>query len=145
MPMIWTDQARAELFGHIIRIHNVKINYDLVVAAMGPECTKNAIMHQVQKLKTVNDDAATPGEEAEATGEAMELVTPKKRGRKPKADGAKTPTRRAKNGGKLVGIGAKASQAAKLKAAAEAATDGDDEEEEESPVTKKVKFEDEIV
>ncbi|MCJ1382719.1 hypothetical protein MMC17_005832 [Xylographa soralifera] len=129
MPMIWTEQARAELLAHILRIHPVKFNYDALAEAMGPDCTKKAVQHQIQKMKNAGNSAAAPDDEHEANAEAQGLVTPKKRVRK-------TPMISAMKGAKR-----------DAKGKSKAADDEDDEmdEEEGMPMAKKkkVRFEDE--
>ncbi|MCJ1244220.1 hypothetical protein MMC30_001418 [Trapelia coarctata] len=72
--MKWGHEADAKLLAAVIRIHNIKLDYPALAAAMGDDCTSKALMHRFAKLKSVANgigtlDSATP------------TTTPAKRGR----------------------------------------------------------------
>ncbi|MCJ1478297.1 hypothetical protein MMC13_006974 [Lambiella insularis] len=119
MPMTW-DQKNVELlFHHALGQNNISLDYGRLAEAMGPDCTKRAIGHQIQKFRNLtktyttttadtetNGEAATtpgsaeapdvskvakaPATKVAANGDSTDATVPKKRGRKPAGE-AKAP------------------------------------------------------
>ncbi|CAF9938830.1 hypothetical protein IMSHALPRED_001099 [Imshaugia aleurites] len=58
--MQWGPDADAKLFMHVLKIHNVKIDYNALAMAMGNDVTPKALTHRIAKLRSMADDASTP-------------------------------------------------------------------------------------
>ncbi|KAI9827369.1 MAG: hypothetical protein M1826_006294 [Phylliscum demangeonii] len=53
MPIKWNERADSELFMHVLKIHNIKLDYQALADAMGSGCTSNAISHRISRLKSM--------------------------------------------------------------------------------------------
>lgn len=87
--MQWTDEATARLLVHILKIHNVKLDYEQLAQCMGPECTAKAVMHRVARIKATAaadgddaDDADFDGKANPAGGRKTATPTKRKRAKK---------------------------------------------------------------
>lgn len=58
--MQWGPDADAKLFMHVLRIHNVKLDYTALAMAMGNDVTPKALTHRIAKLRSMAQDASTP-------------------------------------------------------------------------------------
>ncbi|MCJ1432098.1 hypothetical protein MMC27_001454 [Xylographa pallens] len=83
-----------QLLAHILRLHPIKLDYDALAEAMGPECTAKAVQRQILRMKNAGNGVAAVDDEPEATAEAQGPVTAKKRARKTDAISAMKGARR---------------------------------------------------
>ncbi|MCJ1284263.1 hypothetical protein MMC26_003594 [Xylographa opegraphella] len=118
-----------QLLAHILRIHPIKLDYESLAEAMGPECTKKAVQSQIQRIKNAGNTTTTVDDEHEANAEAQGLVAPKQRTRS-------TPIVSAMKG-------ARRDAKRKSKAADDEAEETDEEEGMPMGKKRKVRFEDE--
>ncbi|KAM0805322.1 hypothetical protein BDR22DRAFT_959384 [Usnea florida] len=133
--MQWGPDADAKLFVHVLKIHNVKLNYEALASAMGNGTTPPPATATTNP--TTNANPAAP---AKTTGNGKATAKDKKKKEKdatPTAAGGKAPKRTA-NGSVKNG---KAVPAAEASAGGNAETGaknvggvGDDDEEEEVSV-----------
>ncbi|KIW52787.1 hypothetical protein PV05_08407 [Exophiala xenobiotica] len=82
MPMTWNADADAKLFAAVLATSAVKIEYDDVAQLMGPDCTKKAVIHRINNIKSKAKEAGL----VDAVGTATTPKTPGKRGRKVKTE-----------------------------------------------------------
>ncbi|KAI9875731.1 MAG: hypothetical protein M1830_008061 [Pleopsidium flavum] len=70
MVMHWNDKTDVKLFLHVLKIHNVKLNYEALAAAMGSDVTPKAISHRISRLRTIAaaaEDDNTPSQKSSQT------------------------------------------------------------------------------
>lgn len=58
--MQWGPDSDAKFFMHVLKIHNVKLDYGALAIAMGNDVTPKALVHRVAKLRSMAEDASTP-------------------------------------------------------------------------------------
>ncbi|KAI9883812.1 MAG: hypothetical protein M1823_004396 [Watsoniomyces obsoletus] len=71
MPMNWTPQEDSRMLGHVLRLHDFKVDYEGLAEAMGSECTAKALKNRIGKLKSISaggtNDSATNNDESAPT------------------------------------------------------------------------------
>ncbi|GAB7347873.1 hypothetical protein MBLNU459_g5400t1 [Dothideomycetes sp. NU459] len=99
--MTWNDAANAKLFAAIMTVYEIQpqgSKIEEVARLVGPDCTAEAVKHQLRKYKTRNPKTASPA--GAAAGNAS---TPSYSARKPAAKrSANTTTPGSKGGRKTV-------------------------------------------
>ncbi|KAA6409780.1 MAG: hypothetical protein FRX48_06392 [Lasallia pustulata] len=97
MPMSWTNGENIRLLLNILRIHEIKLDYEALATATGPGVTAIAIRKHIQKLKEKTEKGDTDPSSAAPADGTTPKGTPKKAPKAPtKATGTKTPTSAAK-------------------------------------------------
>ncbi|KAI9375933.1 hypothetical protein BJX61DRAFT_539389 [Aspergillus egyptiacus] len=101
MPMTWTAESNAKLFLGVLELlkhQNVKLDYGWLAEYMGPDCTKRAIDHQIQKLKKQAGARSPADESSTASASAETTSTPAPTPKKRRAPGSSrsTPAKKAK-------------------------------------------------
>ncbi|CAD6575514.1 MAG: hypothetical protein ASARMPREDX12_002333 [Alectoria sarmentosa] len=90
--MQWGHDADAKLFMHVLKIHNVKLDFPALAMAMGNDVTPKAITHRIAKLRSMAQDASSPAAGASA---GLSLPQPNKRTapakQAPRAPGSPSP------------------------------------------------------
>ncbi|KAI9835956.1 MAG: hypothetical protein M1837_003568 [Sclerophora amabilis] len=90
MVMHWNDQADARLFTHTLKIHNVKLDYPALAAAMGEGVTPKAIQHRIQKLRAfaANEENGVPYSKSKKNQTGIEPNSPPETPQKATKSGA---------------------------------------------------------
>ncbi|KAL4803393.1 hypothetical protein BDV18DRAFT_162957 [Aspergillus unguis] len=99
MGMNWTPEANVKLLLGILeqlKKENFKLSYQALAEQMGPDCSRQAIAHQICMLR--KKSAARESGERPATGDADTPLTPAATPKKRRAAQAKncTPSKKAK-------------------------------------------------
>ncbi|KAI9853153.1 MAG: hypothetical protein M1838_000009 [Thelocarpon superellum] len=76
MPVRWDDHAHVRLLINILKVHEVKLDYNALAAAMGEGCTAKAISHRIFKLRKEAESAdgsvpRTPQKEPKSAAKVM--------------------------------------------------------------------------
>ncbi|KAK3170004.1 hypothetical protein OEA41_009389 [Lepraria neglecta] len=58
--MQWGPEVDAKLFMYVLKIHNVKLDYQALALAMGNDVTPKAITHRIARLRQVADKHCFP-------------------------------------------------------------------------------------
>ncbi|KAL2050878.1 hypothetical protein ABVK25_008776 [Lepraria finkii] len=62
--MQWGPDVDAKLFMYVLKIHNVKLDYQALAMAMGNDVTPKAIIHRIAKLRQAANEHSSPSASA---------------------------------------------------------------------------------
>ncbi|KAI9714715.1 MAG: hypothetical protein M1820_000004 [Bogoriella megaspora] len=130
MPMSWDASADAKLFAAVLKIHDVRPDYQQLAAEMGPDCTPKAVQHRFATIKA----RSRAGVEVAGRGQKVSTPRTQKTVSTPKSDTKATTTpRRAKaapasSSKPMASTGKKRNAAGRNKTPEYASDDGDDED-----------------